>query len=224
DSSMSVRTKVGLGFTNRISQKELGWDDSAFSVFTTTSEDVEGRPTFYRFPKTDSMKAVPLPLTGDYTSLSDHTDLDESQMSYGPTVRPQPVPTGKPKVYPVPTGKPKFTPVPTGRPHRPFPVATDRGCSPSVPTVQKQTAFGKDILNSLMADNLLKNCMVFNSPYYSYEELASPEQTATVPTGRYVVHTGRYVVLTGRVIVPAGRYIVPAGSVIVATGMYIVPA
>nr|GEY31314.1 retrovirus-related Pol polyprotein from transposon TNT 1-94 [Tanacetum cinerariifolium] len=47
NSSMSVRTKVGLGFTDYISQKELGWNDSAFSVFTTTSEDVEGRPTFH---------------------------------------------------------------------------------------------------------------------------------------------------------------------------------
>nr|GFA88948.1 hypothetical protein [Tanacetum cinerariifolium] len=63
-------------------ENELGWDDSAFSVFTTNSEDVEGRPIFYRFAKTDSMKAVPSPLTGDHTSLSDHTDLDESQMSY----------------------------------------------------------------------------------------------------------------------------------------------
>nr|GFD13757.1 ribonuclease H-like domain, Gag-pre-integrase domain protein [Tanacetum cinerariifolium] len=62
---------------------ELGWDDSAFSVFTTNSEDVEGRPIFHRFAKTDSMKVVPPPLTGDYTSLSNHTDLDESQMSYG---------------------------------------------------------------------------------------------------------------------------------------------
>nr|GEW06628.1 putative ribonuclease H-like domain-containing protein [Tanacetum cinerariifolium] len=80
---MSVRTKVGLGFTDCISQNELGWDDSAFSVFTTTSEDVKGRPTFHRFSKIDSMKVVPAPLTGDYTSLSDHTDLDESQMVYG---------------------------------------------------------------------------------------------------------------------------------------------
>nr|GEV45209.1 putative ribonuclease H-like domain-containing protein [Tanacetum cinerariifolium] len=288
DSSMSVRTKVGLGFTDCISQKELGWDDFAFSVFTTTSEDVEDRPTFHRFAKTDSMKVVPPPLTGDYTFLSDHTDLDESQMSYGtnsstscdpksvpndsiscddsdkssedntndlassdfglkssehnptdtscastssvftsvneaeiestvrkpikepishfrkhasfvskfyfvcgsgthlikdcdfyekqmanttvnirvvPAVRPQPVPTGKPKVKPVPTGKPKVKPVPTGkpkvksvstgkpevtpvptgtpqvstsvptgRPYRSFPIATDRGCSPSVPS------------------------------------------------------------------------------------------
>ncbi|GJS46001.1 putative ribonuclease H-like domain-containing protein [Tanacetum coccineum] len=46
DSSMSVRTKVGLGFTNYIGENELGWDDSAFSVFTTNSEEVEGRPHF----------------------------------------------------------------------------------------------------------------------------------------------------------------------------------
>ncbi|GJV77597.1 putative ribonuclease H-like domain-containing protein [Tanacetum coccineum] len=80
---MSVRTKVGLGFTNYIGENELGWDDSAFSVFTTNSEEVEGRPHFNRFAKTDSMKVVPPPLSGDYTPLSDHTDLDESQMSYG---------------------------------------------------------------------------------------------------------------------------------------------
>nr|GEW96877.1 putative ribonuclease H-like domain-containing protein [Tanacetum cinerariifolium] len=36
-----------------------------------------------RFAKTDSMKAVSPPLSGDYTSLPDHIDLDESQMSYG---------------------------------------------------------------------------------------------------------------------------------------------
>nr|GEZ76268.1 ribonuclease H-like domain-containing protein [Tanacetum cinerariifolium] len=83
DSSMSVRTKVGLGFTNYIRENKLGWDDSAFSVFTTNSKDVEDRPLINRFAKADSIKVVPLPLTGDYTSLSDHIDLDESQMSYG---------------------------------------------------------------------------------------------------------------------------------------------
>ncbi|GJS28645.1 ribonuclease H-like domain-containing protein [Tanacetum coccineum] len=83
DSSMSVRTKVGLGFNNYIGENELGWDDSAFSVFTTNSEEVEGRPLFNRFAKADSMKVVPPPLSGDYTPLSDHYDLDESQMSYG---------------------------------------------------------------------------------------------------------------------------------------------
>nr|GEU75638.1 ribonuclease H-like domain, reverse transcriptase, RNA-dependent DNA polymerase [Tanacetum cinerariifolium] len=80
DSSMSIRTKVDLGFTDCIKENKLGWDDSTFSVFTTNSEDVEGRPIFNRFAKTDSMKAMPLPLSGDYTSLSDHSDLDESQI------------------------------------------------------------------------------------------------------------------------------------------------
>nr|GEW45639.1 hypothetical protein [Tanacetum cinerariifolium] len=83
DSSMSVRTKVGLGFNNYIKENELGWDDSAFSVFTTNSEYVEGRPLFNRFTKADSMKVVPPPLSEDYTSPSDYIDLDESQMSYG---------------------------------------------------------------------------------------------------------------------------------------------
>ncbi|GKA74936.1 putative ribonuclease H-like domain-containing protein, partial [Tanacetum coccineum] len=83
DSSMSIRTKVGLGFNNYIGGNALGWDDYAFSVFTTNSEEVKGRPHFNRFAKTDSMKAVHPPLAGDYTPLSDHTDLDESQMSYG---------------------------------------------------------------------------------------------------------------------------------------------
>nr|GEW53035.1 putative ribonuclease H-like domain-containing protein [Tanacetum cinerariifolium] len=83
NSSMSVRTKVGLGFNNCIRENELGWDDFAFCVFTTNSEDVESRPLFNRFAKADSMKGVPPPLSGDYTSLSDHIDLDESKMSYG---------------------------------------------------------------------------------------------------------------------------------------------
>nr|GEY21772.1 ribonuclease H-like domain-containing protein [Tanacetum cinerariifolium] len=64
-------------------ENKLGWDYSVFSVFTTNSEDVEGRPLFHRFAKADSMKVVPPPLSRDYTSLSDHSDLDESQMSYG---------------------------------------------------------------------------------------------------------------------------------------------
>nr|GEV85756.1 ribonuclease H-like domain-containing protein [Tanacetum cinerariifolium] len=94
------------------------------------------------------------------THLIKDYDFYEKQMTnttieirVGPAVRPQPVPTGKPKVKPVPTGKPKvkpvptgkpkvtpiptgkpqvFTPVPTGRPNRPFLVHTDRGYTPSI--------------------------------------------------------------------------------------------
>nr|GEY14613.1 xylulose kinase-1 [Tanacetum cinerariifolium] len=64
-------------------QRESKARTTLLHVFTTNSEDVEGRPIFHRFAKTDSIKDVPPPLTGDYTSLSDHIDLDESQMSYG---------------------------------------------------------------------------------------------------------------------------------------------
>nr|GEY98980.1 xylulose kinase-1 [Tanacetum cinerariifolium] len=122
DSSMSVRTKVGLGFTNCISENELGWDDSAFSVFTTKSEDMEGRPIFH-----------------SGTHLIKDCNFYEKQMAnktvgieVGPANRPQSVSTGKLKVTPVPTGKPQVsTPVPTGRPNRSFPVPSDRGYSPS---------------------------------------------------------------------------------------------
>ncbi|GJY50392.1 hypothetical protein Tco_0441239 [Tanacetum coccineum] len=60
------------------------FDPSAPSIFDTTPEDVEGKPLYNRFVKTDRMKAVPPPLSGNYIPLSDPTDLDESQMTYGP--------------------------------------------------------------------------------------------------------------------------------------------
>nr|GEW94772.1 ribonuclease H-like domain-containing protein [Tanacetum cinerariifolium] len=78
-----LQTKLDNHLVQTKKENELGWDDSAFSVFTTNSEYVEGIPLFHRFAKADSMKAVPPPLSGDYTSLSYHSDLDESQMSYG---------------------------------------------------------------------------------------------------------------------------------------------
>nr|GEU89577.1 uncharacterized mitochondrial protein AtMg00810-like [Tanacetum cinerariifolium] len=58
-------------------------EEFALMGVPSESEDVEGKPLFHRFAKADNMKAVPPPLSGDYTSLSDHSDLDESQMSYG---------------------------------------------------------------------------------------------------------------------------------------------
>nr|GEX98747.1 hypothetical protein [Tanacetum cinerariifolium] len=204
DSSMSVRTKVGLGFNNCIRENELGWDDSAFSVFTTNSEDVEGRPLFYSdkssevntndFASSDSSVKSSEPKLNDSTSYAltssvstsenkakiesnvgipiqellvirmvilikrQDCDFYEKQMvnkTVGirvglvhsrnkvnhlnqfvpqaillrtvkvtiPPARPQPVPTGKPKVFAL---------VPTGRQNRPFPVPTDRGYSPSI--------------------------------------------------------------------------------------------
>nr|GEY89360.1 ribonuclease H-like domain, reverse transcriptase, RNA-dependent DNA polymerase [Tanacetum cinerariifolium] len=130
--------------------------------------------------------------------------------------RPQPVPTGKTKVF--------------------APVLTDRGYSPSV-----SSGWWKSIARPMphfssptrsyfhtytpyvptMSYHHMKNgrdiWATTIKPSAGTKELACPEQTAPVPTGRYVVPTGR-------VIVPTGRYIVPTGRVIVATGEYVVPA
>nr|GEV75749.1 hypothetical protein [Tanacetum cinerariifolium] len=83
-----LQTKLDNHLVQTKKENKLGWDDSTFSVFTTNYEDVEGRLIFHRFAKTDSMKAMPPPLSGDYTSLSDHTDLDESQIDKSSEVKP----------------------------------------------------------------------------------------------------------------------------------------
>nr|GEU98368.1 ribonuclease H-like domain-containing protein [Tanacetum cinerariifolium] len=83
DSSMSVRTKRGLGLDKYIGQGELGIDDSKFSIFHTNSDELEGHPIYNRFASVDHMKAVPPPLTGNYMPPSNIPDIDESQMVYG---------------------------------------------------------------------------------------------------------------------------------------------
>nr|GEV18385.1 hypothetical protein [Tanacetum cinerariifolium] len=135
-----------------------------------------------------------------------------------PPARPQPVSTGKPKV---------FAPVPASRQNRPFSVPTDRGYSPStytpyVPTmsynhmkyggdrwatpVKPSAVQGEDlslwVFNSLML-HLLRIEMVINSPWimpiFGTQELASPEQTAPVNIGRLsLIPTGRVLSL-GRI-------------------------
>nr|GEU63631.1 putative reverse transcriptase domain-containing protein [Tanacetum cinerariifolium] len=125
-----------------------------------------------------------------------------------PSARPQPVPTGKPKV---------FAPVPTGRQNRHFPVPTNRGYSPSGSGTHGpyKNLFSR-VFNSPML-HLLRVKMVINSPrimpILGIQELASPKANGfwyIVPTGRVIVPTGRYIVPTGRVIVPTGMYVVPA--------------
>nr|GEV43473.1 pectin acetylesterase 8-like [Tanacetum cinerariifolium] len=320
-------------------ENKLGWDDSAFSVFTTNSEDVEGRHIFHSdkssevntndFASSDSSVKSSEPNPNDSTScastFSVSTSVNEAEMESNvgtaiqepiivqdlpsfssnssdknehisrtscnkngyfnkkaghfrkyassvsklyfvcgsgtrlikdydfyekqmankivgigtgkvniPPARPQPVPTGKPKV---------FTPVPTGRPNRTFPVPTNRGYSPSVilgkhiekvytgyprtivdlihlhtddnvADLPTKALDGPRVFNSPML-HLLRVEMVINSPWImpilGTKELASPEQTASVPTGRYVVPTGRVIVATSRYVVPTGRVIVSTG-------------
>nr|GEX91867.1 xylulose kinase-1 [Tanacetum cinerariifolium] len=83
DSSMSVRTKRGLRLDKYIGEGELGIDDSKVSIFHTNSDDLEGQPIYNRFALVDHIKAVPLPLTGNYMPPSNIPDIDESQMVYG---------------------------------------------------------------------------------------------------------------------------------------------
>nr|GFA35941.1 ribonuclease H-like domain-containing protein [Tanacetum cinerariifolium] len=61
-----------------IVSKEFGMIDGC----DTEDAIEEGIPLFNKFFKADSMKVMPPPLFEDYTSLSDHIDLGESQMSY----------------------------------------------------------------------------------------------------------------------------------------------
>nr|GEV83781.1 xylulose kinase-1 [Tanacetum cinerariifolium] len=82
DSSMSVRTKRGLGLDKYIGEGELGINDFKFSIFHTNSDELEGQPIYNRFASVDHMKVVPPPLTGNYMPLSNIPDIDESQMVY----------------------------------------------------------------------------------------------------------------------------------------------
>nr|GEV89449.1 ribonuclease H-like domain-containing protein [Tanacetum cinerariifolium] len=83
DSSISVRTKRGLGLDKYIGEGELGIDDSQFNIFHTNSDELEGKPIYNRFASVDHMKAVPPPLTGNYMPPANIPDIDESQMVYG---------------------------------------------------------------------------------------------------------------------------------------------
>nr|GFB62780.1 hypothetical protein [Tanacetum cinerariifolium] len=83
DSSMSVRTKRGLGLDKYIREGELGIDDSKVRIFHTNSDELEGKPIYNRFASVYHMKAVPPPLTRNYMPPSNIPDIDESHMVYG---------------------------------------------------------------------------------------------------------------------------------------------
>ncbi|GKC30917.1 protein SRG1 [Tanacetum coccineum] len=82
NSSMSTRTKFGLGFGETFGSDEV-FDPSAPSIFDTTPEDVEGKPLYDRFDKAVGMHAVPPPITGTFMPPSNRPDLDDTQFTYG---------------------------------------------------------------------------------------------------------------------------------------------
>nr|GEV12393.1 putative ribonuclease H-like domain-containing protein [Tanacetum cinerariifolium] len=156
-----------MGVTSEVHNCPFGcdrWDDSAFSVFTTNSEDVEGRPLFNSDSKSmsndfvscdDSDKSSEVN-TNDFASSDFSVKSSEPKtVGIGNKVNHQNqfvlqaillrngkvnIPPARPQ--PFATGKPKvFASVPTGRQNRPFPVPTDRGYSPSTYTPYVPTMY-----------------------------------------------------------------------------------
>ncbi|GJU39878.1 putative ribonuclease H-like domain-containing protein [Tanacetum coccineum] len=82
NSSMSTRTKFGLGYGETFGSDEV-FDPSAPSIFDSTPEDVEGIPLYDRFDKAVGMHAVPPPITGTFMPPSNRPDLDDTQFTYG---------------------------------------------------------------------------------------------------------------------------------------------
>nr|GEU84967.1 ribonuclease H-like domain-containing protein [Tanacetum cinerariifolium] len=134
-----------------------------------------------------------------------------------PPVRPQPVPTDKPKVTPVPTGKPRVsTPVPTSWPNRPFLVPTDRGYSPSIRSVGIDGQLLLSPQQVVLGKHIEKVYTGYPRTIVDLIHLHTDDNVADLLTK--ALDGPRYVVPTGRVIVATGRYVVPTGRVIVATG------
>ncbi|GKB70865.1 putative ribonuclease H-like domain-containing protein, partial [Tanacetum coccineum] len=82
NSSMSTRTKFGLGYRGTFGPDEV-FDLSAPSIFDTTPEDVAGEPLYDRFVQAVGMHAVPPPLTRTFMPPSTMPDLDDTPVTYG---------------------------------------------------------------------------------------------------------------------------------------------
>ncbi|GJW68153.1 hypothetical protein Tco_0122577 [Tanacetum coccineum] len=81
DSSMSVKTKLGLGYGDYIGEDEVYYPTMP-SIFDSTPEEVDGNPNPVRFVKEGGMNVVHPPITGKFMPTSIHSDFDESQMTY----------------------------------------------------------------------------------------------------------------------------------------------
>ncbi|GJW38599.1 hypothetical protein Tco_0064444 [Tanacetum coccineum] len=83
DSGMSSNSKVGLGYGIKSNNEVLSYEEEMNrTVFNCTEEDFVEKPLYNRFSKTDNLKGVPHPLTGDYTPKPQQ-EIDESLYVYG---------------------------------------------------------------------------------------------------------------------------------------------
>ncbi|GKD16936.1 hypothetical protein Tco_1206094 [Tanacetum coccineum] len=83
DSQMSVKEKLGLGFSEQVQENEL-YDEALMSVFDSHSSDIEDAHVYDIFAKVEGMHAVPPPMTGNYMPPKSDFGIDESQFTYGP--------------------------------------------------------------------------------------------------------------------------------------------
>ncbi|GJR55068.1 putative ribonuclease H-like domain-containing protein [Tanacetum coccineum] len=82
NSSMSSNSKVGLGYGIRSNNEVLSYEEEMNrTMFNCTEEDFVAKPLYNRFSKTDNLKGVPHPLTGDYTPKPQQ-EIDESLYLY----------------------------------------------------------------------------------------------------------------------------------------------
>nr|GFC38019.1 ribonuclease H-like domain, reverse transcriptase, RNA-dependent DNA polymerase [Tanacetum cinerariifolium] len=78
NSSMSTRTKLGLGFKEYIRSDEV-FDLSTPSVFDPKPENIEVKSLYERFVKAGEMHEVQPPITGTFMPTSYKSDLEETQ-------------------------------------------------------------------------------------------------------------------------------------------------
>ncbi|GJV80457.1 hypothetical protein Tco_1516327 [Tanacetum coccineum] len=77
NTSMSSRSKFGLGFGNTFGSDEV-FDLSAPSIFDSFPKDGARKPLYDRFVKADGMNVVPPPITGTFMPPSNNPDLDDT--------------------------------------------------------------------------------------------------------------------------------------------------
>nr|GEY48391.1 hypothetical protein [Tanacetum cinerariifolium] len=82
NSSMSTRTKLGLGFKDYNGSDEV-FDLSTPSVFDLKPENKEVKSLYERFVKAGEMLEVPPPITETFMPTSYKSDLEETQVTFG---------------------------------------------------------------------------------------------------------------------------------------------
>ncbi|GJT02406.1 hypothetical protein Tco_0823575 [Tanacetum coccineum] len=83
NSGMNLNSKVGLGYGIKSNNEVLSYEEEMNrTMFNCTEEDFVEKPLYNIFSKTDNLKGVSHPLTGDYTPKPQQ-EIDESLYVYG---------------------------------------------------------------------------------------------------------------------------------------------